>query len=122
MLRTTIVSALFVLAACADEDVADPCVFRVNVFEAQPPSVQVGLTVPIDLELTVRSGSCEVPQNASITWSTSNDNIAEIVSQTNTTAQVRAKKAGSAFITAWMTLAPSTRDSITITVTAPTDT
>ena len=48
-------------------------------------------------------------------------NIAEIESQTNTSASVRAKKQGSAFITAWLALAPSTRDSITLTVAAPVD-
>ena len=119
MRRLTILSAAVVLAACAGQDTNEPCVLELNVFDM--PQVQVGASVPIDLELSVESGSCSVPANANVLWSTSNANIAEIESQTNTSASVRAKKQGSAFITAWLALAPSTRDSITLTVAAPVD-
>jgi hypothetical protein len=114
-----ILSAVVVLAACGGQDTNEPCVLKLNVFEM--PQVQVGVSVPVDLELSVKSGSCSVPTNANVIWSTSNANIAEIESMTNTTATVRAKKQGSAFITAWLALAPSTRDSITLTVAAPVD-
>jgi hypothetical protein len=113
------IGAVLLLAACAGQDTAAPCEYRLNVFDM--PNTQVGLVVPVDLELTVKSGSCQVPTNANVTWIISNTNIVEFVSQTNTTAQVRAKKAGSAFITAFLTLTPEARDSITFTVLAPVD-
>ena len=115
-----VMSSDAVLAACGGQDAAEPCVFKLNVFD-NPQQVQVGATVPVDLELSVESGSCSVPTNANILWSITNTNIIEFESQSNTSATIRAKKQGSTFVTAWLALAPSTRDSTTINVTAPTD-
>ena len=119
MRRLSMLSAALLLAACGGQDSTEPCVLELNVFEM--PQVQIGASVPVDLELSVESGRCSVPDNANVIWQSSNTNIVEIESQTNTTATVRAKKQGSAFITAWLALAPSTRDSITFNVAAPVD-
>ena len=119
MRQSSVIGAVLLLAACGGQDTVAPCEYQLNVFDM--PTVQVGVVVPIDLELTVKSGNCQVPTNANVTWETSNTNVVEFVTKTNTTATVRAKKAGSAFVIAFLALTPEARDSITLTAAVPVD-
>ena len=111
-------TVLLVCGACAEQSVADPCTIRLNM--AEVPSIQVNGSRNIALDLDVRSGTCS-NTDKEVTWASSKPLVAELTSSNNNGATVLAKAPGSSIVSAWLTRGPSTRDSITVTVTAPAD-
>jgi hypothetical protein len=111
-------TVLLVCAACAEQSVADPCTIRLNM--AEVPNIQVNNSRAIAVDVDVRSGTCS-NTDKELTWSSSKPLVAQLTATTNTSATVLAKAPGTSVVAAWLTRGPSTRDSIIVTVTAPTD-
>lgn len=113
------VCAMVLCVGCAKQTTAADCVLKVDVLDA--PSLQLGSTRTVSVETGVKSGDCP-SANFDLTWSVLNVNIVDLVNSNNTSASLVAKKAGSTYLVAWLTRTPTVRDSIQVSVFAPTDT
>jgi hypothetical protein len=118
MRRLAGLAILLVCAACAEQSVADPCTIRLNLPDV--PNTQVNASRTIALDLDVRSGTCS-NTDREVTWASSKPLVAELTSSNNNGATFLAKSAGSSVVSVWLTRGPSTRDSVTVNVTAPAD-
>lgn len=118
MRRLAGLAAALLCAGCAEQSVADPCTIRVDVSDV--PNLQINTTRNIDVDVIVRSGNC-TNTDKDLSWMSTRPQIAELTSTNNSGATVFAKQPGSTTIVAWLTRGPSTRDSISVNVVAPTD-
>ena len=119
MRRLLILSAALFAGACAGQSTTDPCIMKLDVQDVT--SVPVGGTRTVLTELGRKSGTCPSVIKGSLTWSTDNPSIATLLASNDSTATVKGIKAGTAIITAWLSLTPSVRDSINVTVVPPVD-
>ena len=113
-----VVAMVLLTASCAGQ-VSEPCVLHISVVTT--PTIIIGTTKTVAAEKSVINGKCTFPTNAHLTWSTSNANVLSLLGSTDSTASIRALKAGSATVSAWLTLTPSVRDSLVMTAVTPTD-
>ena len=108
------VMALLLCTSCAGhEDAADPCVMRVDVIAPEP--VRVGGTRVVPVNVTERSGNC-TNTDKEIAWRSSQSDVVQITSSTQTSATILAHRQASSTISAWLVQTPSVRDSVTIVV------
>jgi len=118
MRRLAGLAIVFVCAACADQSVADPCTIRLNMTDV--PNIQVNASRTIAIDVSVRSGTCS--DTVLELWlASSKPLVAQLISTNNNGATDFAKAPGSSIVSAWLTRGPSTRDSIIVNVTAPSD-
>lgn len=118
MRRLLGLATIVICAACGDQSVADPCTIRVNVIETT--NIQVNASRNIEADVDVRAGVCS-QSDKDLSWASSKDDIAQIVSFSNTGATITGKRAGSSTISAWLTRTPSVRDSISVNIVSPVD-
>jgi len=109
--------ALLFAACSGGQSTTDPCVRTIDVLDA--PAILVSATTTVHATVKNKSGSCS--GNEPVSWVSSNSQSAEILSATDSTASVRGKAAGKPNIVAFLSRFPTVRDSIILTVNAPTD-
>lgn len=119
MRRIILFSALVLAAGCGGQSTTDPCTIRVNVIDAA--NAYPGNVVSVDADVTVRAGTCAEAEKQ-LSWLSKSTDVAEVVSSNSEGAELRAKKAGTTTVVAWLTRTPSVRDSILFTVLAVVDT
>lgn len=108
------VTALLLFAACEGSDsVAEPCVMELQLTAPEP--VRVGGTRIVEADLNERSGNCS-DIDTDLTWRSSQVDVIDVTTTTETSATIVARRVGSSTITAWMARTPAVRDSVTIPV------
>jgi hypothetical protein len=112
------VSVAVLTAACGGQTISDPCLRKLNVEDVA--DVTRGGTAVVHATITDQTGNCTTA-DAALSWSSSRPTIGDIVSSDNSSATVRALAVGHTTITAWFTHSPTTRDSTSVGVVAPTD-
>jgi len=118
-MRRLIAPVLILLAACAGQDTVDPCTVRINVIDT--PNMFVGNTRVVEADVTVRSGFCGSAETE-VAWNVVRTEVAEITASSDSTATIRAKRAGSTYLVARLVRTPAVRDSTFVNVIAVTDT
>lgn len=119
-MRRFIAPVMIVLAAaCAGQDTVDPCTVRVNVIDT--PNMFVGNTRIVEADVTVRAGFCGAAETE-LSWNVVRTEVAEITASSDSTATLRAKRAGNTYVVARLSRTPTVRDSILVNVIAATDT
>jgi hypothetical protein len=118
-MRRLIAPVLIVLAACAGQDTVDPCTVRINVIDT--PNMFVGNTRVVEADVTVRAGFCGAAETE-VAWNVVRTEVAEITASSDSSATIRAKRAGQTYLIARLARTPSVRDSTFLNVIAATDT
>lgn len=119
MRRLLFASVVLFSTACAGQS-TDPCVMKLDVKDLA--NVQLATTATAHAQLQAKSGSCSSGAlKGSLTWASSSPTVLSILTSNDSTASLRALKTGSSILSAWLTLTPSVRDSVTVNVVTPTD-
>ncbi|MGQ0560372.1 MAG: hypothetical protein ACT443_00705 [Gemmatimonadota bacterium] len=119
MRRFLALSAALLSITCGGQTTADPCTIRVNVLAVE--TAFVGNLRTVEADVTIRSGTCGAAETE-LAWESKSADVAEIVSFTDSSAVVRAKKVGSSTIVAWLVRTPTVRDSVGFSVVSLVDT